>query len=120
MPHAQRPTPTARSPKPEARSLQPEARSRQSYPMNLSSLQAAWNDLATRDAMSAVLTGPGASKRAWDREAFFRTGVEEIAFILERVRLAGAALHAGRALDFGCGLGRLTQALGGRFERVDG
>jgi SAM-dependent methyltransferase len=88
--------------------------------MNLKSLQAAWNDLAASDAMWAVLTGPFGQKRAWEAEAFFRTGVDEIAFVLGRVRAAGAIITPDRALDFGCGVGRLTQALGRQFARVDG
>jgi SAM-dependent methyltransferase len=88
--------------------------------MNLRALQAAWNDLATKDAMWAVLTGPRAAKRAWDPEAFFRTGVDEVTFVLERVRANRTTVEPGRALDFGCGVGRLTQALGSRFARADG
>jgi SAM-dependent methyltransferase len=36
------------------------------------------------------------------------------------VASTGASVRPGRALDFGCGPGRLTQAMAGHFERVDG
>ena len=87
--------------------------------MELPALQRAWNDLAAKDAMWAVLTGPFATQRSWDEDAFFATGLAEIEAVLERVRQTGAALQVRRALDFGCGPGRLTQALGRHFERVD-
>jgi SAM-dependent methyltransferase len=89
-------------------------------PGNLDTLQRAWSDLARKDAMWAVLTGPLGATRSWNQDAFFRTGVEEIAFVLDHVALLGVGLRPGRALDFGCGPGRLTQAMAARFERVDG
>jgi SAM-dependent methyltransferase len=88
--------------------------------MNLSELRQAWNDLASKDAMWAVLTGPYGAARAWDEDAFFRTGVAEIESVLDRLRGAGMTPRFDRALDFGCGVGRLTQALGRHFNRADG
>jgi SAM-dependent methyltransferase len=88
--------------------------------MNLTELHRSWNTLAAKDAMWAVLTGPFGTNRAWDPEAFFSTGVAEIEQVLNRVAALHAPLHLERALDFGCGVGRLTQALGQRFHRVDG
>jgi SAM-dependent methyltransferase len=70
--------------------------------------------------MWAVLTGPLGANRAWDADAFFRTGAAEVESVLARVGRTGIVLRSGRALDFGCGPGRLTQALAARFERVDG
>jgi SAM-dependent methyltransferase len=91
---------------------------------DLRQLQRDWNGLATKDAMWAVLTGPLGAERKWDPDAFFKTGADEIAALLDRLRAAGASLPAtessGRALDFGCGPGRLTQALAGQFARADG
>jgi SAM-dependent methyltransferase len=88
--------------------------------MNLLGLQQTWDELATKDAMWAVLTGPLATARAWDESAFFATGVAEIDSVLDRVRRAGVIPQFHRALDFGCGPGRATQALAGQFERADG
>jgi SAM-dependent methyltransferase len=88
--------------------------------MNLMGLQETWDELATKDAMWAVLTGPLATGRSWDQDAFFATGVAEIDSVLDRVRRAGVIPRFHRALDFGCGLGRLTQALAGQFEKADG
>jgi SAM-dependent methyltransferase len=88
--------------------------------MDLKELQQNWEDLAKKDAMWAVLTGPAGERREWNVEAFFQSGVDEINMILGRLREAGATIGSARALDFGCGVGRLTQALCGHFERADG
>ncbi len=70
--------------------------------------------------MWAVLTGPLATARAWDEDAFFKTGVAEIESVLDRVCRVAATPRFERALDFGCGVGRLTQALGRHFKKADG
>ena len=88
--------------------------------MSLKDLERSWDALGAKDAMWAVLTGPQAARRAWDPDAFFQTGVDEIAHALERVRASGGEVARGRALDFGCGIGRLSQALAAQFEQVDG
>lgn len=47
-----------------------------------------------------------------DREAFFRTGAEHLRAVLDRVdRLFGVRPPFGRALDFGCGVGRVLLPL---------
>ncbi|MBM3821072.1 MAG: class I SAM-dependent methyltransferase [Acidimicrobiia bacterium] len=86
--------------------------------MSLEDLQRNWNGLAQQDAFRAVLTSGG--HVPWDAETFFRTGVEEIGSIMARLKTLGISTGAQRALDFGCGLGRLTQALARHFDRVDG
>jgi len=88
--------------------------------MSLDELRDSWNELAAKDAFQAVLTRSAAGRGRWDPEAFFRTGVEEADFILLRVRQLGVEPGLERALDFGCGLGRVTQALCRHFQRVDG
>jgi SAM-dependent methyltransferase len=39
---------------------------------------------------------------------------------LEQIKQCGVNLHYGSAVDFGCGVGRLSQALGKNFDRVTG
>lgn len=81
-------------------------------------LQESWDRLGRNDPFWAVLTDPERKGGGWSPEEFFATGRAEVAELLESVgdRLPGR----GRALDFGCGPGRLTQALAEHFERVDG
>ena len=78
-----------------------------------------WERLAEADAMWAVLTSPEEKGGAWNTDRFFATGEAEIAEVLavaDRLR----PLERGRALDFGCGVGRLTRALGTRYREAVG
>ncbi len=88
--------------------------------MNLRDLRDTWNELGRTDAMWAVLTGPYEGRRAWDPAAFFQTGVDEVAMVLARAVEVAGPVTAGRALDFGCGIGRLSQALAKHFSEVHG
>lgn len=56
----------------------------------------------------------------WNREEFFRTGEGEIRDLLNLIAALNIDVRRGRALDFGCGLGRLSQSLAPHFESVDG
>src|SRR6185436_7150994 len=72
-----------------------------------------------RDPFSAILL-PGARSAAWDVDAFFATGrTDGLRFIADLIRVVP---DAGRlsALDFGCGVGRITRTLADHFEAVDG
>ena len=81
-------------------------------------LQESWDRLGRDDPFWAVLTDPARKGGGWDPEEFFATGRAEIDRLMEAV---GERLPAReRALDFGCGPGRLSQALARHFERVDG
>jgi SAM-dependent methyltransferase len=88
--------------------------------MNLPELARNWNELGQRDAMWSILTLPGTRGNRWNRAAFFRTGDEEVDRLLRHLGGLGVPPRTGRALDFGCGIGRITQALARRFDRVDG
>ena len=48
------------------------------------------------------------------------TGVKEIADVFAYLDEGGVSVTRGRALDFGCGAGRLSQALAGDVEEVVG
>jgi SAM-dependent methyltransferase len=79
-----------------------------------------WDRLAETDALWAVLTEPGTKGGRWDVDAFFATGEAEIAQVLRVARSHDRPSGRARALDFGCGVGRLTRALAGRFDTVVG
>jgi SAM-dependent methyltransferase len=55
-----------------------------------------------------------------NREAFFSTGERNIGIFLERAQKYFGPVAAGRALDFGCGVGRLTLPLAQQFSSVVG
>jgi SAM-dependent methyltransferase len=88
--------------------------------MDLKDVREHWNALGKKDAMWAILTDPKKAGRKWKTDEFFASGVAEIEDILRYVD--GLELHPprGRALDFGCGIGRLTQALAANFEETWG
>jgi len=79
-----------------------------------------WIRLGQEDPLWAVLVTPEGRREGWDPESFLATGREEVDAELERIRLLGLGLGSGRALDFGCGAGRLTQALRRHFAEVVG
>ena len=88
--------------------------------MSLRRVQRNWERLAVADPLWAILSDPERRNNRWDPEEFFRTGRDEIEAVLGYVDRIGLPLRRGRALDFGCGVGRLTQALASRFEEVHG
>jgi SAM-dependent methyltransferase len=88
--------------------------------MTLKRLRRQWDVLGKTDPFWAVLTADDKRGRRWNVEEFFATGEREIDDVLTYVESLGVELDRRRALDFGCGLGRLTQALADRFEAVWG
>jgi SAM-dependent methyltransferase len=68
----------------------------------------------------AILTEADARHGRWDVDRFFATGVEQVATMLAQTQHYGRPARRGTALDFGCGLGRLTRALAPHFERTYG
>lgn len=78
-----------------------------------------WDLLAEEDAMFAVLSIKK-KKGKWEAEEFFETGRKEVAEDLERIENLGIKLNFRKALDFGCGIGRLTKVLARSFETVYG
>lgn len=88
--------------------------------MNVSEMHRNWNNLANQDAKWAILTHADKKNNQWNTQEFFQTGQDEVNRDLNY--LAGLDIHIefGRALDFGCGIGRLTQALADHFREVHG
>jgi SAM-dependent methyltransferase len=86
----------------------------------LSRLANHWSTLGQWDPMWVILTIPGFQRIGWEPAAFFYTGILEIDAMRRRLAKLGLSVRAARALDVGCGIGRLTQALCGYFASVDG
>ena len=79
-----------------------------------------WDDLALVDPFWAVLAADDKRSGGWDPTEFFATGEADIEQMLATAaQLERPALRE-RALDFGCGVGRLTRALAGRFAETIG
>jgi SAM-dependent methyltransferase len=88
--------------------------------MELSELQRDWEEFGRIDPLWAILTDPSKKNNRWDPQEFFATGEAEIECLMDRVATLSLSLRRGRALDFGCGVGRLTQALCKHFEQCSG
>lgn len=87
----------------------------------LEKLKSDWDGLAERDALWAILTDASKAGGKWDLEEFLATGESEIQTVLDHLaRIGRAPRFDGAALDFGCGIGRLTQALARRFTSCIG
>jgi ubiquinone/menaquinone biosynthesis C-methylase UbiE len=97
-----------------------QKRERSAATAQLRSLQRIWDDLARSDPLWAVLTAPDKRGKRWDPAEFFRTGVDAVDGVLGEARARGLSIGRHRALDFGCGVGRLTQALARHFDEVWG
>lgn len=83
--------------------------------MDLRDLQRNWDNMGRRAPLTAILT----TKMNWDNEEFFETGKKEIDELIQDLEHL-EIVPRGRALDFGCGVGRLTQSLADHCEEVVG
>jgi SAM-dependent methyltransferase len=79
-----------------------------------------WEQHAQHDPLWAILSDPTKKGRKWDLPAFFETGAREISIVLYRLAELDLEISRKAALDFGCGVGRLTQALGAHFDQAVG
>ncbi len=86
----------------------------------LERLHKTWNTLAQDDPLWAVLTDESKAGRKWDLDSFLATGEEEIKRVFDYAGQHVAVDHDGEALDFGCGIGRLTRPIARRFARAYG
>jgi ubiquinone/menaquinone biosynthesis C-methylase UbiE len=88
--------------------------------MTMKKQQQNWDSVAETDAFWGILSLDGTKGGKWDIKEFFLTGEKEIDGLLQRIQSLGIALKWGTALDFGCGVGRLTQAAAKHFEKCCG
>ncbi len=88
--------------------------------MQIDDLEWSWNQFGKDDPLWAVLTDPRCQYNNWDVDEFFATGTEFLERIDRSLKIIIPDLDRGHALDFGCGVGRLTQALANHFDTVVG
>jgi|LauGreDrversion2_6_1035139.scaffolds.fasta_scaffold28841_2 ubiquinone/menaquinone biosynthesis C-methylase UbiE len=79
-----------------------------------------WNELGKEDPLWVVLTDPSRKDGKWKPAEFFATGQLEVSEVMARAAEVHPTLQKGKALDFGCGVGRLSQALAAHFDEVYG
>lgn len=87
---------------------------------DLESLRKTWTALAESDPLWAVLSWPRKRGQRWNVTEFFATGDDEIDQVMEYIDSLGFRPPWTKALDFGCGVGRTTQALARHFQEVWG
>lgn len=88
---------------------------------SLRELQKNWEGLAQTDPLWAICTDPARRNGKWSREEFFATGRDEIGSVMDCVDSVQLKIdRTGPALDFGCGVGRLTRALARYFPECWG
>ena len=87
--------------------------------MDLNAWQKNWDELGKNDPLWLVLGNrPGGGQ--WGAEEFFQAGRDEIRNVFAELDGLLVSVRRSRALDFGCGVGRLCQALAETFEEVHG
>ena len=82
-----------------------------------------WDHYGKHDPYFGVLSSDefrGAGEEGPARDKFFRTGVDQVEQFLSIAELAFGSVTRGRALNYGCGVGRLSRALSDRFTSVIG
>lgn len=87
--------------------------------MALDRLKATWERLGKADPLWAVLTDPDRRHGRWDVDEFLDAGRQPIDTVREIVEQAELSL-GDRVLDFGCGAGRLSNALAEHVDQVVG
>lgn len=84
--------------------------------MTLRDAQRNWDAIGRRNPFSAILT----TRLSWDVSEFFETGRREVEGLMRDIAELDTGLDTERALDFGCGVGRLTQSLADHYDEVYG
>lgn len=88
--------------------------------MEIQKLKENWNEWGKKDPLWGVLTWSNKKNNQWEPSEFFKTGELEIESVFEYLKLKKIDVKSSKALDFGCGVGRLTQALANEFDQVIG
>ncbi len=88
--------------------------------MNFDQLKDNWQRFGLEDPLWAISTDPSGKDNRWELERFFQIGRDTVAASMQPVLALRPDLGRGRALDFGCGAGRLTRGLAAFFDEVVG
>jgi SAM-dependent methyltransferase len=79
-----------------------------------------WTRLGAHDPLWAVYVAADKRGGRWDPEQFLATGRDDVAASVSWLSSLGLGSRWSRVLDFGCGAGRLSQALADHADEVVG
>jgi ubiquinone/menaquinone biosynthesis C-methylase UbiE len=79
-----------------------------------------WDKLGEMDPLWFILSEPEGKFGKWDVEEFFTSGQGEMAVVLAKAEELGYPKQRETALDFGCGVGRLTRGMAKYFKHSHG
>jgi len=88
--------------------------------MSFEQVRADWTRLGAEDPLWAVLVADGKRGGRWDVEEFLALGRADVARSRATLDRLGLPTRWTRVLDFGCGAGRLSQALAEHADQVVG
>lgn len=87
--------------------------------MEFKQLKNNWEELGKSDPYWAVLSDPAKINNQWDLKQFYQTGINFVQTIDKKFSPL-AHIRYGQVLDFGCGPGRITQALAQKSQSAIG
>lgn len=86
----------------------------------LQRLRTVWGMLGEDDPLWAILSRPDKRGRRWEHSEFFAAGAAEVDALQALCTRLGRPRQHRLALDFGCGIGRLSRALSKYYANVLG
>jgi SAM-dependent methyltransferase len=87
---------------------------------SLRRVQRTWESLGRSDPLWAVFTRDGTEPGAWDEQDFLDSGRAVVARVLAELDDLDVLVPPGPALDFGCGVGRISLALADHMDEIHG
>jgi ubiquinone/menaquinone biosynthesis C-methylase UbiE len=88
--------------------------------MDLNDLKTNWTKFGEQDPYWAIATEKDKKNGGWSDEEFFLTGTKFAKQTLQQIKEVNTNFCLDKALDFGCGAGRITQGLSNHFKEVIG
>lgn len=87
---------------------------------NIIQHQENWNKLSDVDQYWSILVDPDKIDNKWNLNGFYITGKTQISNLLTFLSNYGVKIHFASALDYDCGVGRLSEALSESFTYFTG